>query len=30
MRKLWLIIKREYLTRVKTKMFIFSTVAVPL
>lgn len=30
MRKLWLIIKREYLTRVKTKAFIFSTVAVPL
>jgi ABC-2 type transport system permease protein len=30
MRKLWLIIKREYLTRVKTKTFIFSTVAVPL
>jgi ABC-2 type transport system permease protein len=30
MRKLWLIIKREYLTRVKTKTFVFSTVAVPL
>lgn len=29
MRKLWLIIRREYLTRVKTKAFIFSTVAVP-
>jgi ABC-2 type transport system permease protein len=30
MRKLWLVIKREYLTRVRTKGFIFSTVAVPL
>ena len=30
MRKLFLVIKREYLTRVRTKGFIFSTVAVPL
>src|ERR1051326_8521146 len=30
MRKLGLVIKREYLTRVRTKGFIFSTVAVPL
>ena len=30
MRKLWLIVRREYLTRVKTKAFIISTVAVPL
>ena len=30
MRKLWLVVKREYLTRVRTKGFIFSTVAVPL
>jgi ABC-2 type transport system permease protein len=30
MRKLWLVIKREYLTRVRTKGFIFSTVAVPM
>src|SRR5690348_2134621 len=30
MRKLWLIVRREYLTRVKTKAFVFSTVAVPL
>ncbi len=30
MHKLWLVIKREYLTRVRTKGFIFSTVIVPL
>jgi ABC-2 type transport system permease protein len=30
MRKLWLIIKREYLTRVRTKGFVIGTVALPL
>jgi ABC-2 type transport system permease protein len=30
MRKIWLVIKREYLTRVRTKGFIISTVALPL
>src|SRR5580692_658349 len=30
MRKLWLVVKREYLTRVRSKGFIFGTVAVPL
>lgn len=30
MRKLWLIIKREYLTRVKRKMFILTTLLTPL
>jgi ABC-2 type transport system permease protein len=30
MRKLWLVVKREYLTRVRTKGFIISTVALPL
>ena len=30
MRKIWLIIKREYLTRVKTKAFVISTLMVPL
>jgi ABC-2 type transport system permease protein len=30
MRKVWLIIKREYLTRVKTKAFVISTLIVPL
>jgi ABC-2 type transport system permease protein len=30
MRKLWLVIKREYLTRVRTKGFIFSTIALPV
>jgi ABC-2 type transport system permease protein len=30
MRKIWLVVKREYLTRVRTKGFIFGTVAVPL
>jgi ABC-2 type transport system permease protein len=29
MRKIWLIIKREYITRVKTKGFIIGTLAVP-
>jgi len=29
-RKLWLVIKREYLTRVRTKAFILGTVALPL
>src|SRR5271167_2514902 len=30
MRKLWLIVKREYVTRVRTKGFVIGTVAVPL
>ena len=30
MRKIWLVIKREYLTRVRTRLFIFSTVGLPL
>jgi ABC-2 type transport system permease protein len=30
MRKIWLIIKREYLTRVRTKGFLLSTVGLPL
>ena len=30
MRKLWLIIKREYVTRVRTKGFVIATVGVPL
>jgi ABC-2 type transport system permease protein len=30
MRKVWLVIKREYLIRVKTKGFVFGTVAVPV
>lgn len=30
MRKIWLVIKREYITRVKTKGFVFATVGVPL
>ena len=30
MRKIWLIVKREYLTRVRTKAFIWGTVALPL
>jgi ABC-2 type transport system permease protein len=29
-RKIWLVFKREYLTRVRTKAFIISTLAVPL
>lgn len=30
MRKLWLIIKREYITRVRTKGFVIGTLALPL
>lgn len=30
MRKIWLVVKREYLTRVLTKGFVFGTIAVPL
>jgi ABC-2 type transport system permease protein len=30
MRKVWLIVKREYITRVKTKGFVFGTIAVPV
>lgn len=30
MNKIWLIVKREYITRVKTKTFILSTLLVPL
>lgn len=30
MRKVWLVIKREYVTRVKTKGFVIGTIAVPL
>jgi ABC-2 type transport system permease protein len=30
MRKIWLVIKREYLTRVRTRGFILSTVGLPL
>jgi len=30
MRKVWLIVKREYITRVKTKGFVFGTFAVPV
>jgi len=30
MRKVWLIVKREYVTRVHTKAFIWGTIAVPL
>jgi ABC-2 type transport system permease protein len=30
MRKIWLVVKREYLTRVRTKGFVLSTVGVPL
>ena len=30
MRKVWLIVKREYSTRVKTKGFVFGTIAVPV
>jgi len=30
MRKIWLIVKREYLTRVRTKAFILGTLALPL
>ncbi|HKT13467.1 MAG TPA: ABC transporter permease [Terriglobia bacterium] len=30
MRKIWLIVKREYITRVRTKAFILGTLALPL
>ena len=30
MRKIWLVVKREYLTRVRTKAFLLSTLALPL
>ena len=30
MRKVWLIVKREYSTRIKTKGFVFGTIAVPI
>jgi len=30
MRKIWLIVKREYLTRVKTRAFVIATIAVPV
>ncbi|MBP7821918.1 MAG: ABC transporter permease, partial [Saprospiraceae bacterium] len=30
MNKLWLIIRREYLTRVKTKSFILTTILTPV
>ncbi|MGO9269917.1 MAG: ABC transporter permease [Terriglobia bacterium] len=30
MGKVWLIVKREYITRVKTKGFVFGTIAVPV
>src|SRR5216684_749838 len=30
MRKLWLIIKREYITRVRTKGFVIATISIPL
>lgn len=30
MRKIWLVIKREYITRVKTKGFVFATIGVPV
>src|SRR5208337_3555577 len=30
MRKIWLVIKREYLTRVRTRGFVLSTVGLPL
>ncbi len=30
MNKIWLVIKREYLTRVKNKTFILSTILLPL
>ena len=30
MRKVWLIIKREYVTRVRTKAFLWGTIALPL
>ncbi|MEJ2008563.1 MAG: hypothetical protein P8Z30_10485, partial [Acidobacteriota bacterium] len=30
MRKIWLIFKREYITRVRTKAFVLGTLALPL
>ena len=30
MRKIWLVFKREYITRVRTKAFILGTLALPL
>jgi ABC-2 type transport system permease protein len=30
MRKVWLVVKREYLTRIRTKGFIFTTIGLPL
>jgi ABC-2 type transport system permease protein len=30
MRKIWLVVKREYLTRVRTKGFVIGTIALPL
>jgi len=30
MRKIWLVIKREYLVRIRSKVFIFTTVGLPL
>jgi ABC-2 type transport system permease protein len=30
MRKVWLIVKREYITRVKTRAFVIATIVVPL
>src|SRR5713226_6314132 len=30
MHKLWLVIKREYITRVRTKAFVIGTIAIPL
>ena len=30
MRKVWLVVKREYITRVKTKGFVIGTIAVPV
>ncbi len=30
MRKIWLVFKREYVTRVRTKAFIFGTIALPI
>jgi ABC-2 type transport system permease protein len=30
MRKVWLVVKREYLTRIRAKGFIFTTIALPL
>ena len=30
MHKVWLVIKREYLTRVRTRVFVFTTVLIPI